>query len=190
MIPVVKGLFGGTFDPPHFGHLALANAALHQLELHEILFVTAGDPWQKAGSDVTDARLRLAMTHLAAAEDARFTVSDVEVLRDGPTYTIDTVEEIGTPCTLILGSEAAVGIPSWHRSGELLDLVDLAVVERGSVPIAEVESAIGREVIGIEMAPIGISSTDIRDHVGRGASPRFLVPDSIAEFIVANQLYR
>ena len=120
MLEIVYGLLGGTFDPPHFGHLALANAAIGQLTVPEILFVTAGDPWQKADTTVTDSRLRLAMTHLAAAEDARFAVSDVEVRRAGPSYTIDTVEELGQRCTLILGSDAAVGIPGWHRGDELL----------------------------------------------------------------------
>lgn len=190
MLAYVYGLFGGTFDPPHFGHLTLANAAIEQLALPGVLFVPAGDPWQKANTQVTDARMRLAMTHLAAAEDVRFAVSDIEVHRDGPSYTIDTVEALGQPCTLILGSDAAVGVPTWHRGEELLGMVDLAVVERGGVGVADVEAALATSANVLDMAPVGISSTEIRDAVRRGRSPRFLVPDAVADYILANRLYR
>ena len=190
MLALVYGLFGGTFDPPHFGHLTLVNAAIEQLDVPEILFVPAGDPWQKANTDVTDARMRLAMTQLAAAEDARFAVSDVEVFRAGPSYTIDTVEELAQPCTLILGSDAAAAIPTWHRGDQLLTMVDIAVVERGNVGVADVEAALGISVTALDMPPVGISSTEIRDAVRRGRSPRFLVPDAVADYILANGLYR
>ncbi|MDJ0791362.1 MAG: nicotinate-nucleotide adenylyltransferase [Acidimicrobiia bacterium] len=184
------GLLGGTFDPPHFGHLALADTAIRQLPIPEVIFAPAGDPWQKADTDVSPARERLAMTHLAAAEDARFIVTDIEVHRSGPSFTIDTVEELGLPSTLILGSDAAAGIPTWHRGTDLLDLVEVAVVERPGTSFADVEEAIGKTIMRLDMAPVGISSTEIRHHVRRGGSPRFLVPDPIAEYIVTNRLYR
>lgn len=189
MLATVYGILGGTFDPPHFGHLALAYAALKQLELTEVQFVPAGDPWQKAGIDVTEARLRLAMTHLAAAEHARFVVNDVEVHRSGPSYTIDTIEDADDRCLLILGSDAAAGIPTWHRAEELLAAVEIAVVERPGTTIADVEAAIGREVSTLIMPSTEMSSTEIRAYVARGHSPRFLVPAAVADFIRANGLY-
>lgn len=189
MLAIVYGLLGGTFDPPHFGHLALAYAALKQLELVEVQFVPAGEPWQKAGTDVTDARLRLAMTHLAAAEHARFVVNDVEIHRHGPSYTVDTIEEADGGAVLILGSDAAAGIPTWHRAEALLAAVDIAVVERPGTSIADVEVALGQPVLAIVMPAAEVSSTAIRAHVAEGHSPRFLVPDAVADFIVANDLY-
>ena len=190
ILATVYGILGGTFDPPHFGHLALAYAALKQLELTEVQFVPAGDPWQKAGMDVTEARLRLAMTHLAAAEHARFVVNDVEIHRGGPSYTIDTIEASEGQGVLILGSDAAAGIPTWHRADELLTAVDIAVVERPGSTFAEVEAAIGKKILPITMPSTEVSSTEIRSYVATGHSPRFLVPAAVADFITANGLYR
>lgn len=190
MLAIVYGMLGGTFDPPHFGHLALAQAALDQVGLTEVQFIPTGDPWQKADQYVTEARLRLAMTHLAAAEHARFVVNDVEIHRAGPTYTIDTVESLPGDWVLILGSDAAAGIPTWHRAEDLLEHVDIAVVERPGVTVEDAERAIGKQLRVIEMPPTEISSTDIRAHVAAGHSPRFLVPDAVADFIGVNALYR
>jgi len=190
ILATVYGILGGTFDPPHLGHLALAYASLKQLELTEIQFVPAGDPWQKAGLEITDARLRLAMTHLAAAEHARFVVNDAEIHRSGPTYTIDTIAESDGRAVLILGSDAAAGIPTWHRAEELLAAVEIAVVERPGNTIKDVEDAIGKTVLQIAMPSTEVSSTEIRAFVAAGHSPRFLVPDAVADFIAANGLYR
>lgn len=190
MLATVYGLLGGTFDPPHLGHLALAYAALKQLDLVEVQFVPAGEPWQKAGTNVTDARLRLAMTHLAAAEHARFVVNDLEIHRSGPSYTIDTIEESEEGAVVILGSDAAARLRTWHRADALLEAVDIAVVERPGTTIADVEAAIGKSVLPVVMPPIEVSSTAIRAHVAAGHAPRFLVPDAVTDFIVANGLYR
>jgi nicotinate-nucleotide adenylyltransferase len=190
ILSIVNALLGGTFDPPHYGHLAVANAAVEQLHITRVEWVPAGDPWQKTDIDVTDARLRLAMTQLAAAEDARFVVSDIEVRREGHSYTIDTVEGIGGGCILILGADAAAGMRSWHRGDELLDMVEVAVVERPGVSFEDVEVALGRSIMQLHMPSMELSGTAIRAHVAEGYSPRFFVPDAVSEYILANHLYQ
>jgi nicotinate-nucleotide adenylyltransferase len=110
MLPRVLGLFGGTFDPPHMGHLAVASAALDQLPIANVRFIPAGEPWQKAGRSVTGTAHRLAMTRLAAADDDRFVVDTVEIDRPGPSYTIDTIRHFGDDVVLILGADAAASI--------------------------------------------------------------------------------
>lgn len=190
MLHGVFGILGGTFDPPHVGHLSVANAAIEQLELDEVRFIPAGEPWQKDGLPVTEAHHRLAMTRLAAAEDGRFTVDDIETRRLGPSYTIDTVVALGGRCVLILGSDAAAGIPSWHRGAELLDLADVAVVERPGVIFSDVADALGRDIHRLHMPSIEVSGTAIRSHVAAGLSPRFLVPGPVCDYIEANDLYR
>jgi nicotinate-nucleotide adenylyltransferase len=183
-------ILGGTFDPPHFGHLALANAAVEQLDVTEVRLVPAGDPWQKHGIEVSDARHRLAMTRLAAAEDERFVVDDIEIRREGPTYTIDTVEALGPGCILILGADAALGLPTWHRYEDLLDATDIAVVERPGIDVATVERTLGWQVHALSMPMMDVSGTQIRQYVKAGFSPRFLVPDPVADYILTNRLYR
>ena len=184
------GILGGTFDPPHIGHLALANAAIEQLRIDEVRLVPAGVPWQKADRPVTDAHHRLAMTRLAAAEDPRFVVSDIEIERQGPSYTIDTVKTMGEGGILILGSDAAFGISTWERAEDLLDIVDLAVVERPGVSHGQVEDRLGRSVHRLTMPSIELSGTEIREHVEAGWSPRFQVPGAVGDYIIANGLYR
>ncbi|MGI9666943.1 MAG: nicotinate-nucleotide adenylyltransferase [Acidimicrobiia bacterium] len=184
------GILGGTFDPPHVGHLSVANAAIEQLGLDEVRFVPAGDPWQKADEYVTEARHRLAMTRLAAAEDPRFVVDDIEIRRDGPSYMIDTVETYAEPCVLILGTDAAAGIPTWHRGSELLRKVEIAVVGRPGVAPEDVEKALERPVLRLDMPSVEVSGTAIRTHVASGFSPRFLVPGPVCDYIDSNELYR
>lgn len=190
MLPDVFGLFGGTFDPPHVGHLAVANAALEQLPIDEVRWVPAGEPWQKADRGVTDGRHRLAMVRLAASADPGFTVDDIEIRRPGPSYTIDTVRELGGPCIVILGSDAAASIPTWHGGEELLEVAEIAVVPRPGTGIGEVEEAIGRRVHALEMPTIELSGTRLRDHVAAGHSPRYLVPDAVCDYIAEHGLYR
>lgn len=190
MLADVHAILGGTFDPPHHGHLSVANAAVEQLEIDVVSLMPAGAPWQKTGEGVSDARDRLAMTRLAATENSRFVVDDREVVRDGPSYTIDTLEILGERCILILGSDTAAGIPSWHRGNEVLALADLAIVERPGYPVDVVRDVLGCEVTVLEMPMIDLSGTQIRDHVARGWSPRFLVPDAVCDYIETNRLYR
>lgn len=190
ILTAVLGLFGGTFDPPHLGHLAVASAALDQLGIDEVRFVPAGEPWQKANRTLSAAHHRLAMVELAAEDDDRFVVDDLEIRRSGPSYTIDTVRELGPPLTLILGADAAAGIASWDRAEDLLDLVELAVIPRPGVDMDEVLASVPGTLRPLSMPTIDLSATEIRAHVRAGYSPRYLVPDRVAEYIVDNGLYR
>lgn len=190
MIPRVLGLFGGTFDPPHMGHLAVASAALDQLPIMNVRFIPAGEPWQKAGRPVTGTAHRLAMTRLAAADDNRFVVDTVEIDRPGPSYTIDTIRHFGDDVVLILGADAAASIPTWERSEDLLDIVEIAVIPRPGIDIDEVIATVPGRLRALSMPTIDLSASEIRDHVASGFSPRYLVHDAVAEYIVANGLYR
>jgi nicotinate-nucleotide adenylyltransferase len=186
---LVIGILGGTFDPPHIAHLAMAQAAYDQLELDEIVFMPAGDPWQKSGYVVTPAIHRLAMTRLAASAAPYFVADDREVARDGRTFTIDTVEELGDECVLLVGVDALRGLRSWSRADELIDLVSFAVVDRLGFAHDEVDEGVLRKCTWIEMPRIDISSTEIRSHVATGHTARFLVPEAVSAYIEANGLY-
>ncbi len=132
----------------------------------------------------------MAMTELLAKEDAMLVADDTEILREGPSYTIDTLEELGGRHVLILGADAALGIPTWNRFGEVLDLVDLAIVPRSGVAIDDVHSVLGRSVGWIEMDPIDLSSTEVRGLVSRGLEHRHLVSQPVFDYIEQHGLYR
>jgi len=190
MLWPVYGILGGTFDPPHVAHLAAAHTAYEQLNLDHVRLMTAGDPWQKSDRVVANAQHRWSMTQLAAAEASYLLPDDTEVVRSGPTYTIDTLDGLGPDAVLILGTDSAVTIPSWHRSEELLERVAIAVVKRPTVSFDEVSAAIGGVFEALDMPTLDLSASQIRGHIARGRSPRFLVPDSVLTYIESNRLYR
>lgn len=185
----VYGILGGTFDPPHIAHLAAAHAAYEQMGLDHVRLLPAREPWQKFDRGVTSPKHRLAMARLAAAEADYLVVDQSEMQRRGPTYTIDTLESLEGDPVLILGSDSAIGIPSWHRADELLSMVELAVVPRRTVSFDAVTAAIGDSYTPISMPTLDLSATEIRDHVRAGWSPGFLVPQSVLFYIEANDLY-
>lgn len=176
--PVPLGIFGGTFDPPHAGHIAAARAALRELGVGRLLVTVAGDPWQKSATrSVTAAEHRLAMTRAAFGDVVGVEVSDCEVRRGGPTYTIDTVRDLvgaahdaasdAHPSTvylgalyLVVGSHAAREVDTWHRATELADLVTLAVIHSAGDP-PRVPS--GWRAVGVPMVPVDVSSSRLRD---------------------------
>jgi len=190
MLCPVQGILGGTFDPPHNAHLAMARAAYAQLGLEAVRLMPAGDPWQKRDSSVSAPSDRWAMTELLAAEDDRLVADDTEISRNGPSYTIDTIEHLAERQVLIVGADAALGIPTWHRGDELVELVDLAVVPRRGVAVEDVEGAVGRSVKWLEMDPIDVSSTKIRVLASAGGDFHDLVPSSVLDYIEDNELYR
>jgi nicotinate-nucleotide adenylyltransferase len=189
MLLKVQGILGGTFDPPHNAHMDMARAAYTQLGLDIVRLMPAGDPWQKQGVDISEAKHRLAMVELLALEDPRLVVDDTEILRSGPTYTIETIEQLKERPVLILGSDAALGIPTWHRGDEIIDMADIAVAPRPGVVRRDVEAAVGGEVIWLEMDPVDLSSTMIRMLAGSGDDYTEVVPESIARYIAAHGLY-
>jgi nicotinate-nucleotide adenylyltransferase len=192
-------LLGGTFDPPHNAHLALAHAALAALGLAEVRWIPAGQPWQKQhGRAITPAAHRVAMVEAAirgAGGDPRFTLERIEVERAGPSYTLETVRalaarEPGHDWVLLIGQDQYAGLHTWHGWRELIGLVTLAVANRPGVvrePAAQVR-ALPHRVLPLPM--LDISATDIRARVAAGQPITELVPAEVAGYIARHGLYR
>lgn len=188
------GVFGGTFDPFHNGHLVAAVAARHQLELDMVLLVVANRPWQKEGErQVTPAADRLAMVSAAVEGVPGIEASAIEIERGGPTYTIDTVEALRrdrreAELVLVLGADVAGELGTWHRVDDLRDAVVLAVVTRAGSSIATSELE-GWRVERVLIPSLDISSTDIRRRVATGQPIDGLVGPGVVREIEARGLY-
>lgn len=187
---VKRGILGGTFDPPHLAHLIAGEAAYRQLGLDTVSFVPAGLPWQKADTGVSSAADRLEMTRLSVEHIPYFTADDIEIERGGSSYTIDTVEAFAQDeLVLILGADAALGLRSWDRWQDILDHVELAVAPRPGVGRHEVEHAVPQEIHWLDMAPLDMSATDIRERARKGLSIRFYVRESVWQYTRENHVY-
>ena len=194
------GILGGTFNPPHLGHLVCAQEAYRQLDLDEVLFIPARIPPHKPVTDEPGVGHRLEMCRLAVGADERFNVSELEVDRDGPSYTVDTLMELKTSApsnelVLILGGDIAAGLPQWHRAEQVLELSTPAVTLRPGTSRDQVDGALsqlrgGERAEFFEMPKIGVSSTMVRERVRSGKPIRYLVPDAVAEHIELGGLYR
>lgn len=198
------GIMGGSFDPVHVGHVALAESALIALQLDEVRWVPVGQPWQKA-RQLAPAEHRLAMVERAVAHEPRFTVDRIEVDREGPSYTLDTVRVLQaahpevTEWCLIIGLDQYLNLPTWQGWTELLARVTLAVATRegahpGASPACSPElAAHPHRMHPLPMAPQAVSSTDIRTRLTRGETPESLVPtllsEGVARYIANHQLY-
>ena len=195
-MPPRQAIFGGTFDPPHAGHIAAAVCAQDQLDAGVLHIIVANDPWQKSAErELTPARHRLAMVRLAFADVDGMEVSDVEIQRGGPTYTIDTVLELERPgieSVLVVGPAAASGVSTWHRAAELAQRVRLAVVVPVGQPPADVE---GWRTETVFMDPVEASATLVRQLLAqralRGGVPGAarLVPPAVMSYIDEHTLY-
>lgn len=192
------GLMGGTFDPIHIGHLAVAEEARQVLGLDAILFVPAGHPPHKQADAVTPTEHRVAMVELAIADNPAFELSLVEVERPGPSYTVDTVDALvaaGDRLTVILSAETFAELPTWHEPERLFDAARVAVAPRWGYPAPDpgwlAAAFPGREdrVSYLEGPRLGVSSTALRARVAAGRSIRYLVPAPVAAYIAANNLY-
>lgn len=205
------GLFGGTFDPIHIGHLALARTALAALALDQVRFLPSGTSWQKS-SVRASPRQRLEMVELALAGEPRLCVDPRETLREGATYTVDSLRELRAELgdevalVLLLGSDQLHNLHTWHRWRELIELAHLGCTQRERVPLtglpAEVEALLqshGRQtlpdapagaIVLFSMPPVPVSSTAIRAQLARGERPDELVPPSVLAYIESRQLYR
>lgn len=192
------GVMGGTFDPIHLGHLAIAEEAREALGLARILFVPAGLPPHKPAADVTSVPHRVAMVDLATADNPAFELSRVEVDRPGPSYTVDTVELLARQddVTVILSAETFAELPTWHDPDRLFELARVAVVPREGYPAPD-PAWLGTEFPGrddrvsyLAGPRLGLSSTAIRARVAAGRSIRYLVPPAVEAYIVAKGLYR
>ncbi|MGF1667386.1 MAG: nicotinate-nucleotide adenylyltransferase [Acidimicrobiia bacterium] len=184
-------LLGGTFDPPHVAHLVAGEVAYRQLGADTVTFIPAGAPWQKADQGVTDGVHRLEMTRCATEGVGYFEADDREVLRDGWTYTVDTLESFDPADELIvvMGADAAAGLPGWHRYGDILERATVAVLPRPGTEIRQVEEAIG-PVVWLDMPLLDISGTEIRARMAADRPIRFLVADPVWRYIAENGLYR
>jgi nicotinate-nucleotide adenylyltransferase len=194
------GILGGTFNPPHIAHLVCAREALEQLGLDRVVLIPAAVPPHKAVPDDPGADARLEMCELAVAGDPGLAVSDVEVRREGPSYTVATLRALREQApqdelTLIVGGDMAVAFPSWHEPQEIVRLAALAVVLRSDLDretvaarLGTVDGAEGRFVF-FDMPRLDVSSSLLRGRVAEGRSIRHLVPRAVAERIEARGWY-
>ncbi|MBM3686711.1 MAG: nicotinate-nucleotide adenylyltransferase [Actinobacteria bacterium] len=188
------GVMGGTFDPIHIGHLVAASEVAHRFALDRVVFVPTGQPWQKSDRHVSAPEDRYLMTVIATAADDRFSVSRVDVDRDGPTYTVDTLRDIRTECGedhdfhFITGADALGEILSWREPDEVLRLAHLVGVTRPGHVLADPGLAPGRVTL-LEIPALAISSSDIRARVARGEPIRYLVTPGVEAYIAKVGLY-
>ncbi len=193
------GVLGSAFNPPHLGHLALAQEALWQLDLSEVVLMPTGAAPHTRIADDPGREQRLAMTRLAAADDSRFSVSTLEVDRDGPSYTYETLELLAdqradTELVFVMGADAAVGLESWRAPERVVELARIAVARRSGVSDAEVAAVMrslgaeGRATM-LEMPQFGVSSSAVRERAAGGRPLRYLVPESVARFIEEKGIY-
>ena len=187
---------GGTFDPIHHGHLVAASEVQAWFDLDEVVFVPTGAPWQKADQDVSPAEHRYLMTVVATAANPRFTVSRVDIDRDGPTYTIDTLRDLRTRMPdaqlyFITGADALADIFTWRDADELFALAQFVGCSRpGYTMDAEAIAKIPADkVTMVEIPALAISSTDCRERKRRGEPVWYLVPDGVVQYIAKHGLY-
>jgi len=193
------GALGGTFDPLHRAHLHLADAAAQALELDRLVLIPAGDPWRKRDRDVTPAEHRLAMTAAAVVQrGGGLEVSDLEVRRDGPTYTLDTVRELrdrgAQQLWWIMGADAVLDLPHWHRPNEILTCARIAAAVR---PGAELDRrqldkivyGLGRWLDWVPMEPIDLSASKLRQRIAAGDDVSDDVPAAVLGYARAHGLY-
>ena len=186
------GILGGTFDPPHVGHLVVAVDVADALGLDETVLMVAGDPWQKRDRGVSPAADRLAMVEAAVADVPGLVAGRAEVDRDGPTYTVETLEalraaEPDAELFLVLGTDAAAGLTTWHRWEDLAGLATLVVVDRPGSPAPAVDP--GLPVVRVPVPQVELSSTELRQRAADGRSLRFLVPDAVCAVVAERGLY-
>jgi nicotinate-nucleotide adenylyltransferase len=211
------GILGGTFDPIHYGHLRLAEELAGTLRLDQVLLVPSGTPPHRAAPGVA-AEHRLAMVELAAAGNARFRVDGREVRRAGPGYTFDTLAELRAeagntrPLALLVGADAFLEFATWHRWHEIFGLAHVAVAHRPGYPMErwaermpqplarEYTTRLMQQPLATHLSPAGgivvvpftaldISATAVRDMLRAGASPRYLLPDTVLDYIQIHRLY-
>jgi nicotinate-nucleotide adenylyltransferase len=193
------GVLGSAFNPPHLGHLALAQEALWQLGLDEVVLMPTGEAPHKRILDDPGRELRLAMTRLAAAEDSRFSVSTLEVDRNGPSYTYETLELLAgergdAELVFVMGADAAVGLESWREPRRVTELAQLAVARRAGVSDADVAAvlrSLGAEerATMLEMPQFGVSSSAVRERAAQGRPLRYLVPEAVSRFVEEKGVY-
>jgi nicotinate-nucleotide adenylyltransferase len=194
------GILGGTFNPPHMGHLVMAQEALDQLELERVVLLPVAVPPHKEAREDPGAAARVELCRLAVAGDERLGVSTLEVDRGGASYTVDTLRELHElepehDLTFIVGGDMAQSLPAWREPEAILALARLAVAEREGVRREDIARRLeplhgGDRVTFFDMPRIDVSSSAIRRRVAEGRPIRYLVPDAVADAIARHSLYR
>ncbi len=187
---------GGTFDPIHHGHLVAASEVQAWFDLDEVVFVPTGDPWQKADREVSPAEHRYLMTVVATASNPRFRVSRVDIDREGPTYTMDTLRDLSAEMPdaelfFITGADALADIFTWRDVGGLFELAQFVGCTRPGYEMdpATLDAIPADRVQMIEIPALAISSTDCRQRTARGEPVWYLVPDGVVQYIAKHHLY-
>ncbi len=193
------GILGGTFNPPHLGHLVCAQEAYRELELDRVTLIPARIPPHKPVEHEPGANHRLELCRLAVAGDERFAVSELELGREGPSYTVDTLQELTTQApqtefVLIVGGDIAAGLPQWREPERVLELATLAIAKRRGTARSSVDAALealpgGERARFFSMPRIGVSSTMVRRRARTGQPIRYLVPDPVSDYIAEHRLY-
>ena len=197
------GILGGTFDPPHLGHLLIAETARVALDLERVMFLPAGEPWLKSGQRITPAHHRLKMVQLAVADNPGFCVSDCEIRRTGATYTVDTLRELrrnipaDTELYFIVGSDVLDQFHRWKEPDAILELCRLAVIERPGGPEDGIAALRERfsdaldagAVVSVAGPRVDFSASELRRVLAAGQSTRYQIPDGVAEYIAGHELY-
>jgi nicotinate-nucleotide adenylyltransferase len=192
------GVMGGTFDPIHHGHLVTAEEAVVQFGLDQVVFVPTGRPWMKADRVVSPSEDRYLMTVVATASNPRFSVSRVEIDREGPTYTVDTLRELAdehpdAELYFITGADAILEIFDWKDPEDVLGLAHFIAATRPGYDLARFEAAAPThhpKVSTMDIPALAISSSDIRERVKEGRAIRYLLPEGVKSYIEKQGLYR
>jgi nicotinate-nucleotide adenylyltransferase len=194
------GILGGTFNPPHLAHMVCAQEAHRELALDQVLFVPASIPPHKAVEDEPGPRHRLELVRRAIEGDERFAICELELRREGPSYTVDTLKELKSQSStnelfLILGGDIAAGLPEWREPEQVLELATVAIAKRRGTARDTVQKALdqlkgGDRARFFAMPRIGISSTMVRRRIRAGQPIRYFVPDGVLEYIETHALYR
>lgn len=198
------GIFGGTFDPVHYGHLLLAESAREQLRLDEVWFLPAATPPHKRDRELTPAKQRVEMLELAIAGNDAFRVSTLELDRGGVSYTVDTLRQLsaewpGVEWFLLMGADSLRDLVTWREPGEVCRLAVPAVVRRGGQPgldFSALQGLVSSERLAtiraseVEISAVDFSSTDLRERAAAGRSLRYRTPRAVEKYIEAQRLYR
>lgn len=189
------GIFGGTFNPPHLGHLIVAESVCEQLRCDTILFIPSANPPNKSESTVAPAGDRLQMTRCAVEGNARFDVSDIEAQRGGLSYTVDTVTALArlypkAALSLIIGADNLLEFQTWKLPDEILTHVSLVAITRPGYVVQQDHGKFAKIATFVNVPQINISGTDVRRKVKMGRSIRYLVPKAVEEYIRVKGLYK
>lgn len=195
------GIFGGTFDPIHFGHLTLAEQCREQCRLDEVWFVPAAQPPHKQHHAISAAKSRCEMIEFAIAGNRSFRLSSVEIERPGPSFTVTTLEQLNSEdpsrdLFLLIGADSLLDFPGWRQPKKILELASIAAVNRGERPMPDLSPVrdicgdlADRRIVNVRMPAIDLSSTDIRRRVADGRSIRYLVPRAVEAYLHQHRLY-